>query len=364
MASFYTESANCANGCGALNFDWIAHIPEPSLAPPKELFVEVSFGTGVKKDFFRSEQLNWEIGDMVVVASRYGFDIGQICTKGFLAILQMKKKRYSISENTLQILRKANAEDLRLYTVAKHKEKTLLIEGRKIAESLGLEMKIAQVYIQRDGRRATFYYTAEERVDFRELLRQYATHFNLQIEMRHIGVRQAAKQVGGIGTCGRVLCCTSWLHNPLSITTSTARYQGLHLNKSKMNGQCGRLKCCLGFELESYSKLFKDMPETPDTIETDRGTATLFRKDIFRCLVTYKLENGALVVLDKPKIQAVIAQNKAGKSFIVPNENEDLPEGVVKSEQFSSVGELSLRNLTHKRKERKNIKARKNIKKS
>lgn len=352
MTSIYTSNSRCASGsCASLNFDWLAHIPKASLEQPDELYVEVSFGNGVKKDFFRSEQLNWEVGDMVVVASRYGYDIGQICTKGFLAILQMKKKQYTISDNTLQVLRKADAEDLRMYAIAKHKEKGLLVEARKIASDLDLEMKLTQVYIQRDGRRATFFYTAEERVDFRALLRKYSEAFSMQIDMRHIGVRQAAKQVGGIGTCGRVLCCTSWLHDPLNITTSTARYQGLHLNKTKMNGQCGRLKCCLGYELESYTKLFKDMPEVSDTIQTNQGLASLLRKDIFRQTFTYKLGNGTQVVIDKKTILDVIAKNKLGKVFVIPM--DDLQDGVVKSEQFSSVGELSLSGLKTKRKSRK-----------
>lgn len=344
MISIYSSNLGCGSGaCKGLSFDWLDYIPQASVEQPKELYVEVSFGEGIKKDFFRSEQLTWEIGDMVVVETPYGYDIGQICVKGFLAILQMKKKQYSISENTLQILRKANAEDLNKYTIAKHKEKYLLVEGRKIIDDIGLNMKLAQVYVQRDGRRATFYYTAEERIDFRNLLRQYAEAFNMKIDMRHTGVRQVAKQVGGLGTCGRVLCCSSWLHDPVNISTNVARYQGLHLNKSKMNGQCGRLKCCLNYELSSYAKLYHDMPEATETIQTNKGQATLIRKDIFRKTFSYKLENGTVIVLDNSMIVKVLEQNKLGKVFVI--QVDDLQDGVVKSEQFSSVGKLSLPNL-------------------
>src|SRR5690242_2212901 len=258
-----------SGGCNRLNvFDWLANIPlNDSLVPFN--IVEVSFNNGSRKDFFRNNTRQlFEKGDMVSVEGLSGFDVGMISLTGELVKLQMKKHRVQDSSDIKKILRRASEDDLSKLQVAKAREKEAMVRARVIARGLGLEMKLTEVEIQADGRKATFFYTADDRVDFRELIKVYAGEFKVKVEMRQIGARQVAGKVRGTGSCGRELCCATWLTDFKSVNTGAARYQNLSINQTKLSVQCGRLKCCLNYELDTYMDALKDFPEEVDTLET------------------------------------------------------------------------------------------------
>ncbi len=283
------SNGGCSSGgCNRLNvFDWLANIPLSDSLAPFDI-IEVSFNNGSRKDFYRNttKQL-LDKGEMVTVEGVSGFDIGQISLTGELVKLQMKKKRIEDTPEVKKVLRRATNEDLSRMNDNKAREKDALIKARAIARSIGLEMKLAEVEIQADGRKATFFYTADDRVDFRELIKLYAGEFRVKVEMRQIGARQEAGKVGGIGSCGRELCCSTWLTDFKSVNTTAARYQNLSINQAKLSGQCGRLKCCLNYELDTYLDALKEFPEDADSIETANGVATLQKRDIFKNLMWY-----------------------------------------------------------------------------
>ncbi|MBO9152761.1 regulatory iron-sulfur-containing complex subunit RicT [Chitinophaga sp. GCM10012297] len=261
-----------------------------SLAPFD--IIEVSFNNGSRKDFFRnSTKQLFEKGEMVAVEGISGFDVGMVNLTGELVKLQMKKRRVEDTPEVKKLLRRASAEDMNRMSENKKRETEALIKARAIARSIGLEMKLAEVEIQADGRKATFFYTADDRVDFRELIKIYASEFRVKVEMRQIGARQEAGKVGGIGSCGRELCCSTWLTDFKSVNTTAARYQNLSINQAKLSGQCGRLKCCLNYELDTYLDALKDFPDDCDTIETASGNATLQKRDIFKNLMWYSYDN-------------------------------------------------------------------------
>ncbi|QHS61789.1 regulatory iron-sulfur-containing complex subunit RicT [Chitinophaga agri] len=283
------SNGGCSSGgCNRLNvFDWLANIPLSDSLAPFDI-IEVSFNNGSRKDFFRNttKQL-LDKGEMVTVEGVSGFDIGQISLTGELVKLQMKKRRVEDTPEVKKVLRRATNEDIARMQDNKAREKDALIKARAIARSIGLEMKLAEVEIQADGRKATFFYTADDRVDFRELIKLYAGEFRVKVEMRQIGARQEAGKVGGIGSCGRELCCSTWLTDFKSVNTTAARYQNLSINQAKLSGQCGRLKCCLNYELDTYLDALREFPEDADSIETVNGVATLQKRDIFKNLMWY-----------------------------------------------------------------------------
>ena len=233
--------------------DWLANLP---FSDPESgcRVVEVSFNNGSRKDFYRNTTTHiFEKGDMVTVEGVSGFDVGMVTLTGEIVRLQMKKK--SVEENNpdmKKILRRATDKDMEMLEQNKAREKEALIRSRAITRQLKLEMKMSEVEIQADGRKATFFYIADDRVDFRELIKIFASEFRVKVEMRQIGARQEAAKVGGIGSCGRELCCSTWLTDFKSVNTTAARYQNLSINQSKLSGQCGRLKCCLNYELDTY----------------------------------------------------------------------------------------------------------------
>jgi cell fate regulator YaaT (PSP1 superfamily) len=283
------SNGGCSSGgCNRLNvFDWLANIPLSDSLAPFDI-IEVSFNNGSRKDFYRNTTKQFlEKGEMVTVEGVSGFDIGQISLTGELVKLQMKKRRIEDTPEVKKVLRRATTEDLNRMNDNKAREKDALIKARAIARSIGLEMKLAEVEIQADGRKATFFYTADDRVDFRELIKLYAGEFRVKVEMRQIGARQEAGKVGGIGSCGRELCCSTWLTDFKSVNTTAARYQNLSINQAKLSGQCGRLKCCLNYELDTYLDALKEFPEDADSIETANGVATLQKRDIFKNLMWY-----------------------------------------------------------------------------
>lgn len=283
------SNGGCSTGgCNRLNvFDWLANIPLSDSLAPFDI-IEVSFNNGSRKDFFRNVTKQFlDKGEMVTVEGVSGFDVGQVSLTGELVKLQMKKRRIEDTPEVKKVLRRASNEDLHRMGENKTREKDALVKARAIARSIGLEMKLTEVEIQADGRKATFFYTADDRVDFRELIKLYAGEFRVKVEMRQIGARQEAGKVGGIGSCGRELCCSTWLSDFKSVNTTAARYQNLSINQAKLSGQCGRLKCCLNYELDTYLDALKDFPEDADSIETANGVATLQKRDIFKNLMWY-----------------------------------------------------------------------------
>lgn len=254
-------------------------------------YVEVRFKNGRKNFFRNSENLSLSIGDVVATEAAPGHDVGVVALTGELVRVQMKKKKVrQDSKEILKIYRKASQRDIDIWQEARAREEDMKVRARQIAIRLNLHMKISDIEFQGDASKATFYYTAEERVDFRDLIKEFAREFNTRIEMRQIGFRQEAARLGGIGSCGRELCCSTWLTDFRSVNTSAARYQQLSLNPQKLAGQCGKLKCCLNYELDSYLDALKDFPKTEVKLHTKKGTAVCQKIDIFKGLLWYSYE--------------------------------------------------------------------------
>jgi len=267
------------------SFDWLSHMGLPEV--DRFDIVEVKFKGG-RKDYFRNvDFLSLTTGDPVVVDVPNGHHIGYVSLQGELVRLQMQKRKIKNDDNILRIYRVANQKDLDKWQEAKNRELPTLYRGKQIIDEVGLKMKLSDVEFQSDGSKATFYYSAEDRVDFRELIKSLASEFKVRIEMRQISLRQEAGRLGGIGVCGRELCCSTWIHDFKSVTTSAARYQNLSLNPSKLSGQCGRLKCCLNYELDSYMSALKDIPTVDKPLLTAAGPAKLQKTDIFRKLMWF-----------------------------------------------------------------------------
>ena len=278
------------DGCNKLTvFDWLANMELPNHQQPFE-YVEVRFKNG-RKDFFHNfEKLPLSIGDVVATEASSGHDIGIVSLAGELVRIQMKKKRQKPEESTLKIYRKATQRDIDIWQKAKDREESVKVRARQIAIRLHLKMKISDVEFQGDGSKAVFYYTAEERVDFRELIKEFAAEFGIRIEMKQVGFRQEASRLGGIGSCGRELCCSTWLTDFRSVNTSAARYQQLSLNPQKLAGQCGKLKCCLNYELDTYLEALEHFPSTEVKLNTEKGTAVCQKLDIFKGVLWYCYE--------------------------------------------------------------------------
>lgn len=316
------SNGGCSSGgCNRLNvFNWLADLPLSDVGKPYPI-VEISFNNGSRKDFFKNDTNQYlEKGMMLAVESSNGFDVGQVSLTGELVKLQMKKHNVKESDELKQILRIANEHDIAMHQAAKEKEKSILIKSRAIAKTLNLEMKIAEAELQADGKKVCFFYTADARVDFRELIKLYASEFKTKIEMRQIGARQESSKVGGIGSCGRELCCSSWLTDFKTVNTTNARYQNLSINQAKLSGQCGRLKCCLNYELDTYMDALKVFPEHVDHLEIATGRAFLIKKDIFRNLIWYGMPGSSRQYpLTLERVEEIIALNKKG---IKPEELE------------------------------------------
>ena len=280
--------------------------------------VEVSFKNGARKAFYRNKEHTRAItGDMVVVETGNGSDVGKVVLSGELVRLQMKKKKVKENDVTHHVIRQANERDLERLSEARSMEMGTMVRARAIARSLGLEMKVGDVEYQGDKRKATFYYTADGRVDFRELIRHYAKEFRVKIEMRQIGARQESARIGGIGSCGRELCCSTWLTDFKSVTTAAARYQNLAINQAKLSGMCGRLKCCLNYELDTYLDALEQFPKSADKLQTEAGTAVLVKTDIFKGLMYYAYQRegnrGKLYALEAERAGEIKEMNQQGE---------------------------------------------------
>jgi cell fate regulator YaaT (PSP1 superfamily) len=312
--------------------------------------VEVSFKQGSRKEFFRNLTGQYfEKGELVTIEGVNGFDVGEVSLSGELVRIQMNKR--GVKENSdeiKKILRRSSERDIETFRISKDREPAVQARSRELAIQFNLQMKLSEVEIQADGKKATFFYTADDRVDFRELIKQFASEFKLKVEMRQIGIRQEAAKVGGIGSCGRELCCSTWLHDFKSVNTTAARYQNLSINQTKLSGQCGRLKCCLNFELDTYLDALQHFPDNAESFETAKGTAFLIKKDIFKNLMWYIIQGGSKhYPLTIQRVKEIKELNAKG---IKPEELEPVDVTTGKPKEIEptfvdSVGEISLRTL-------------------
>lgn len=316
-------------------YDWLSDIPGH-----KSSFdiVEVQF-KNTRKGFYRNSlHLPLAIGDMVAVEAAPGHDIGEVTLTGELVSRQMRKVGFKSDTEIKRVLRKAKPSDLDRFEEAKAKENDTMIRARKIAEDLKLNMKIGDVEYQGDGNKAIFYYIADERVDFRQLIKVLAEAFKVRIEMKQIGARQEAGRIGGIGPCGRPLCCASWMTNFVSVGTAAARFQDISLNPQKLAGQCAKLKCCLNFEVDSYVEAIKRLPGKEVRLETADATYYYFKYDVFNRQVTYSTDKSIpanLVTIDADRAFEIIAMNKAGEKPV-----SLLPEGDGSTRQKKTYSDL------------------------
>ena len=274
------NNGNCGtSGCNKLEvFDWLAGMSRSA----GDQYVEVRFKNTRKEYFLNSDKLSLSVGDVVAVETMPGYDVGMVSLTGELVRLQMKKNKIDPSQkSTPKVIRKATEEDINIWKEAHLLERETLVKTRQTIRELNLSMKLSDVEYQADKTRATFYYIAEQRIDFRQLIKVLADRFRVRIEMRQIGSRQEAGRVGGIGSCGRELCCSTWLTDFRTVSTSAARYQQLSINPMKLAGQCGKLKCCLNYELDSYMDAVQHFPSSKIKLKTKKGVAFHQKSDIF-----------------------------------------------------------------------------------
>lgn len=358
------SKGSCSTGnCGKMPvFDWLSNMSLPSGQEPFNI-LEVRFKNGRKEFFLNKHNLSIQMGDTVAVEGNPGHDIGVVSLKGELVRLQMRKKKVAEDSEDIKILyRHASETDIEKWVLARERETAAMYKAREFASSLKLDMKIGDVEFQGDNIKATFYYTSEGRVDFRELIKLMAEEFKVRIEMRQIGTRQEAQRMGGIGSCGRELCCSTWLNDFRSVSTSAARYQQLSLNPQKLAGQCGKLKCCLNYELDMYVEALKDFPDTNLNLKTKKGEAFQQKMDIFRRKVwySYKSDPSRFIELNLDKVQEIVSLNK----------KEDFPESlemyvqthieVAKPDYENVVGQDSITRFDKKSSSRKSNKKRSN----
>ena len=327
------------DGCNKLTvFDWLSNMTLPNNMEPFK-GVEVRFKNGRKHFYRNSESLTLSIGDIVATEAESGHDIGIVTLTGELVRVQMKKKKENPNpENLPKIYRKASQKDIDLWQKLRSREADVQKQSRVIAIRLGLKMKISDVEFQGDASKVVFYYTAEERVDFRDLIKEFARTFSSRIEMKQIGFRQEAARLGGIGSCGRELCCSTWLTDFRSVNTAAARYQQLSLNPQKLAGQCGKLKCCLNFELDTYLDALDGFPKSDVKLATEKGMAVCQKTDIFKGLLWYAYEKEGMNwhQLSLENVKEIIAVNKKGNK--VASLEEFIEEVVISDKEiFSSV---------------------------
>lgn len=314
------------NGCCGLNikgcsrrtdklntYDWLADLPDNAQSCD---IVEVQFKPPRKGYYLNSNNLDLVKGDIVAVESSPGHDIGTVTMTGRLVPLQIKKANLKTGTEFKRIYRKAKPVDLEKFEEAKAREHTTMIESRQIALDLGLKMKIGDVEYQGDGNKAIFYYIADERVDFRQLIKVLAERFHVRIEMKQIGARQEAGRIGGIGPCGRELCCSTWMTNFISVSTSAARFQDMSLNPQKLAGQCAKLKCCLNYEVDQYVESLKRLPSKEITLHTQDNEFYFFKADILNHKITYSTDKHILAnesVITARRAFEIIKMNRDGK---------------------------------------------------
>ena len=356
------SNGGCSTGsCNRMNaFDWLLNLPYSDPNSSCQV-IEIGFNRGSRKDYFRNATLQqFEKGDLVTLEGVSGFDLGEVSLTGEIVRLQLKKKGLKEDNPEMKkVLRYASDRDIDIWMQNKAREKDALTRSRAIARQLKLNLKMSEVEIQADGRKATFFYIAEDRVDFRELIKIYASEFKVKVEMRQIGARQESAKVGGIGSCGRELCCATWLTDFKSVNTTAARYQNLSINQTKLSGQCGRLKCCLNYELDTYLDALQHFPENAEQIQVTKGVAQLIKKDIFKSLMWYVLPDASKQYpLTIERVQKIKLLNSQG---VIPDELEAVEvtsskPKEVEPEFVDVVGQISLRSLekADKKRQQKN----------
>lgn len=349
------------SGCDKLSvFDWLANMDQP--ADREFDYLEIRFKNG-RKEFYRNvNNIPLQMGDSVSVEGSPGHDIGTVSLSGELVRLQMRQKGVKpASGDSKKLYRKATQRDIDIWQQASSREKETMLRSRMLAKDLNLQMKISDVEYQGDGNKATFYYTADDRVDFRELIRVLASEFKIRVEMKQIGARQEAGRLGGIGSCGRELCCSTWLTDFRSVNTAAARYQQLALNPQKLAGQCGKLKCCLNYELDMYLEALRDFPSTDITLHTLKGEAVFQKMDIFKGKMWYAYREGGIewVALPVEKVNYIISLNEKKDRPAALEEFVETPEST--GTAFETVQEESLTRFDHKhRPNKKRNKPRRN----
>ncbi|MCL6217156.1 PSP1 domain-containing protein [Zunongwangia pacifica] len=358
------------DSCNKLTvFDWLSNMSLPNGVEPFNC-VEVRFKNGRKHFFKNPENLSLSMGDVVATEASPGHDVGMVSLTGELVRIQMKKKKITPdSDEVLKIYRKATQKDIEVWEEARAREEKIKTRAREIAIRLKLSMKISDIEFQGDASKATFYYTADDRVDFRQLIKEFAREFNTRIEMRQIGLRQEAARLGGIGSCGRELCCSTWLTDFRSVSTSAARYQQLSLNPQKLAGQCGKLKCCLNYELDTYLESLKTFPKSDIKLHTKKGTAVCQKIDIFKGFLWYAYEGEWMTwhKLTVDQANQIIEANKKREGVGSLEEFEVELQMEEEQPDFNNVvGQDSLTRFDnpHPKKKRRNKKRRKKNKPS
>ncbi len=331
-------------------YDWMSGLPETK---SESDYVEVQFKNTRKSYYLNSDKIPLKKGDMVAVEASPGHDVGQVTLTGRLVLLQMKRNNLDPAKmETRRVYRKAKESDLERYREAKSREQTTMIKARRIAEEMKLDMKIGDVEYQGDGNKAIFYYIANERVDFRQLIKVFAETFRVRIEMKQIGARQEAGRIGGIGPCGRELCCSKWMKNFCSVATSAARYQDISLNPQKLAGQCAKLKCCMNFEVDAYVEALENLPSKEIRLETKEGTYYHVKTDVFKALVSYSTDpkvGANVVTIPACRAKKIIAMNKQGEKPDFLSEPDNTKSAGKEIDYENAVGQGSLTRFDKKK---------------
>ncbi|HPW97574.1 MAG TPA: regulatory iron-sulfur-containing complex subunit RicT [Flavobacterium sp.] len=349
------------DSCNKLTvFDWLSNMSLPNGEVAFDC-VEVRFKNGRKEFYRNTEKITLSIGDVVATEASPGHDVGIVTLTGELVKIQMKKKGVDFKGEVPKIYRKASQKDIDIWSDARDKEEPMKVKAREIAIRLNLEMKISDIEFQGDGSKAIFYYTANDRVDFRQLIKEFAQSFKTRIEMKQVGFRQEAARLGGIGSCGRELCCSTWLTDFRSVNTSAARYQQLSLNPQKLAGQCGKLKCCLNYELDTYLDALKDFPEFETKLHTEKGDAICQKQDIFKGLMWFAYTDNFANwhVLKIEHVKEIIALNKE-KKRATSLEDFALEMAPLPEKDFNNaMGQESLTRFDQPKRKNKNNKKKK-----
>lgn len=357
-----------SDGCNKLTvFDWLSNMSLPEGTKAFDC-VEVRFKNSRKEFFRNTENLSLSIGDIVATQAKSGHDVGIVTLTGELVKVQMRKKKVKPEEDLPKIYRRATQKDIDKWQKCRNKEEEVKKRSREMAIILRLQMKISDIEFQGDGSKATFYYTAEDRVDFRQLIKDMAKAFGIRIEMRQIGYRQEAQRLGGIGSCGRELCCSTWLTDFRSVSTSSARYQQLSLNPQKLAGQCGKLKCCLNYELDLYMEALKDFPPQEVKLQTEKGIAFCQKADIFKGMLwySYKDDPSSWHALTKDQVHQIIQSNQGREKVMSLEEfsSENIKEDNMIFENAVGQDSLTRFDRPRRRKKRKKGKNQRSSRKS
>ena len=349
------------DSCNKLTvFDWLSNMNLPNGEVAFDC-VEIRFKSGRKEFYRNTENLTLAIGDVVATEASPGHDVGIVTLTGELVRIQMKKKGVDLKGEVPKLYRKASQKDIDIWSDARDKEEPMKVKAREIAIRLKLEMKISDIEFQGDGSKAIFYYTANDRVDFRQLIKEFAQSFKTRIEMKQVGFRQEAARLGGIGSCGRELCCSTWLTDFRSVNTAAARYQQLSLNPQKLAGQCGKLKCCLNYELDTYLDALKDFPEFETKLHTEKGDAICQKQDIFKGLMWFAYTDNFSNwhVLKTEHVREIVALNKE-KKRATSLEDYALEVTAEPEKDFNNaMGQESLTRFDQPKKKKKPAKKRK-----